>query len=57
MEIPLDYNFYEDSGETTWLKKALEKVDNSLGCQIKTLENRFFFLFFHKKYGVSAIKR
>ena len=28
--IPLDYIFYEDSGVTNWLKKPLEKVDNSL---------------------------
>ena len=50
MEIPLDYIFYEDSGETIWLKKALEKVDNSLeGCQIKTLENRISFFYFSIK--------
>ena len=30
LEIPLDYSFYGDSRVTTWLKKALEKVDNSL---------------------------
>ena len=29
-EIPLDYIFYEDSGVANWLKKPLEKVDNSL---------------------------
>ena len=30
LEIPLHYIFYGDSRVTTWLKKALEKVDNSL---------------------------
>ena len=30
LEIALDWNFYEDSRVTTWLKKALEKVYNSV---------------------------
>ena len=33
LEIPLDYIFYEDSRVTTWLKKALEKVYNSINNQ------------------------
>ena len=28
LEIPLGYIFYGASRVTTWLKKALEKVDN-----------------------------
>ena len=47
-----------------WLKKALEKLDNSLNAKlekgfcIKTSENLItFFLLSHKKYRVSVIKR
>ena len=35
LEIPLDYFFYGDSRVTTWLKKALEKVDNLLNAKGK----------------------
>ena len=63
LEIPLDYIFEEDSTVKTWIKKALEKVDNFKtvkvdkckrreGCQIQTLENRaVYFSFATKNMG------
>ena len=35
LEIPVDYNFYGDSRITTWLKKGLEKLDNSLNVNVE----------------------
>ena len=40
LEIPADYIFYGGSRVVTWLKGALEKLDNSLNS---------LFLFSHKK--------
>ena len=35
LEIPVDSIFYGDSRVTTWLKKALEKLDNSLKVKVE----------------------
>ena len=37
LEIPPDYIFYEDTRVRTWLKKTLEKVDNSLNVKEETV--------------------
>ena len=34
LKIP-DYNFYGDSRVTAWLKKALEKLGNSLNLKVE----------------------
>ena len=56
LEILVDYIFYRVSSVTTWLKTALEKLDNSLNekaesMSSKTFENRIkvYFYFLTKK--------
>ena len=43
LEILVDYIFYGGSRVTTWLKKALEKLDgNSLNIKVQTCVNKTF---------------
>ena len=59
-EIPVECIFYGHSRITTWLRKSLEKLDNSLKCksrqvcQIRTFENQIKALFYFptKIWGV-----